>query len=150
MTLPLLLERADYLTALQELLNRAANNEGQLVFLGGEAGIGKTALVQHFCDQVRESTLVLVGACDPLSTPRPLGPLLDIAQDAGGELARLLAADAPRHLLFQAARDALSGSRPTLFVIEDAHWADEATLDSRALPWAAYRRNAISAAGHLP
>jgi DNA-binding CsgD family transcriptional regulator len=72
---------------------------------------------------------VLIGACDALSTPRPLGPLLDIAHDVSGEVAQLVAADAPRHLLFRAALDALTASGPTLFIIEDAHWADEATLD---------------------
>ena len=124
-----LLERGTELDELESLLERAASAEGHLVLLGGEAGVGKTALVHHLCDRARETARVLIGACDPLSTPRPLGPLLDIAHDAGGELAQLVAADAPRHLLFRAALDALTDSRPTLFVIEDAHWADEATLD---------------------
>jgi DNA-binding CsgD family transcriptional regulator/tetratricopeptide (TPR) repeat protein len=128
-TLPTLLERAQHLTALEAHLNQAAAGEGQFVFLGGEAGVGKSALVQHLCHRVHESARLLVGACDPLSTPRPLGPLLDIAQEAGGELDRLIAADGPRHMLFRAALDALTDNRPTLFVIEDAHWADEATLD---------------------
>ena len=124
-----LLERGAELAALESLLERAAFAEGHLVLLGGEAGVGKTALVRHLCERAAGTARVLMGACDPLSTPRPLGPLLDIAHDAGGELAQLVAADAPRHLLFRAALDALTVCRPTLFVIEDAHWADEATLD---------------------
>src|SRR5215211_2289075 len=124
-----LLERSTVLNELLSLLERAASGTGHLVLLGGEAGVGKTALVRHLCERAAGAAQVHVGACDPLSTPRPLGPLLDIAHDAGGELAQVVAADAPRHMLFRAALDALSTAQPTLFVIEDAHWADEATLD---------------------
>ena len=69
-----------------------AGDGGVLVLLGGEAGGGKTALVRRFCRQTQGP--VLWGACDPLFTPRPLGPFTDIAQDAGGELQDLLAAGA--------------------------------------------------------
>jgi DNA-binding CsgD family transcriptional regulator len=124
-----LLERDTELAELATLLGRAENSGGHLVLLGGEAGVGKTALVQQVCAEARARAQVLVGACDPLSTPRPLGPLLDVAPAAGGELARLVAEDTPRHALFQAVLATLTTSPPTLFVIEDAHWADEATLD---------------------
>ncbi len=124
-----LLERTSQLDALMNLLQRISSAGGELVFLGGEAGIGKTALVQAFCARARETAQVLVGACDALSTPRPLGPLLDIAQEAGGELARLAFSDAPRPQLFHAALNTLTTSELVVFVIEDAHWADEATLD---------------------
>ena len=123
-----LLERAAEIDALKALLRRVATAGGSLVLLGGEAGVGKTALVRHLCDRARATARILVGACDALSTPRPLGPLLDIAA-AGSELARLVAADAPRPALFRAALDVLTAEVPTLFVVEDAHWADEATLD---------------------
>src|SRR4051812_35265171 len=124
-----LLERDVELDELTSLLERVASAEGHLVLLGGEAGVGKTALVNHLSDRAGATVRVLIGTCDPLSTPRPLGPLLDIAREASGDLARLVAADAPRHMLFHAALDALTVSQPTLFVIEDAQWADEATLD---------------------
>ena len=107
-----LLERGTELDVLEALLERAASAEGHLVLLGGEAGVGKTALVNHLSERARETARVLVGACDPLSTPRPLGPLLDIAHDAGGELAPLVATDAPRHLLFHATLDALKAPHP--------------------------------------
>ena len=77
-----LLERGAELDELTSLLERVASAEGHLVLLGGEAGVGKTALVNHLCDRARETARVLIGTCDPLSTPRPLGPLLDIARDA--------------------------------------------------------------------
>ena len=125
-----LLERSTYLDDLGRILRQTAAGEGQLVLLGGEAGVGKTVLVRHFCRLVRGQARVLIGACDALSTPRPLGPLLDVAAETGGDLERLLTADAPRHTLFRALIDLLSaGSRPTLLIVEDAHWADEATLD---------------------
>jgi MoxR-like ATPase len=48
------------------------------VVVGGEAGVGKTALLRRFCDA--HATRVLWGACEPLRTPRPLGPFLDVAE----------------------------------------------------------------------
>ena len=56
--------------------------------------------------------------------------MLDIAREAGGELAALVAAEPTRHRLFGAFLDLLdSAGRPVVAVVEDAHWADEATLD---------------------
>ena len=73
----------------------------------------------------------LVGACDGLFTPRPLAPVIDIAEVVGGELARL--AHTPgtaREQLFTAVLREL-GANPRLgvLVVEDVHWADRATLD---------------------
>src|SRR5215217_7799101 len=124
-----LLERTVQLDALADSLQRVNSTGGELVFLGGEAGIGKTALVEAFCARASETAQVLVGACDALSTPRPLGPLLDIAHESGGELAQLAFSDAPRPQLFRAALYTLATAERVVFVIEDAHWADEATLD---------------------
>ena len=67
---------------------------GRLVFVGGEAGVGKTALLARFCADVT-GTRVLWGACDALFTPRPLGPLLDVAEATGGELEELVEAGQP-------------------------------------------------------
>src|SRR3954469_24741203 len=111
-----LLERRTELDGLEALLARATSG-GHLVLVGGEAGVGKTALITHVSDRARTTARVLMGACDPLSTPRPLGPLLDIANVAGDELAGLVAADAPRNLLFRATLETLTLARPTLMVI---------------------------------
>jgi predicted ATPase len=125
-----LLERQAYCEELQALLRRAAEGRGCLALLGGEAGVGKSALIGQFIESVRGRARVLVGVCDPLSTPRPLGPLLDVASALGGEVGRLLQEDARRDRVFEAVLAELSvGTRPTVFVVEDAHWADEATLD---------------------
>jgi len=99
---------------------------GHLALVSGEAGIGKTALVRAFCAEVDRP--VLWGSCDALRMPRPLGPLRDIARATGGELARVMAAESPRHAMFSAFLDQLS-AREVVAVVEDAHWADEATLD---------------------
>jgi DNA-binding CsgD family transcriptional regulator/tetratricopeptide (TPR) repeat protein len=125
-----LLERAPYIDELGGLLRQAVSGRGRLVLLGGEAGVGKTALVRRFCDDMGRAVRVLTGACDPLSTPRPLGPLLDIAAVVGGELDRLVHPTARRDRLFGAFLAELArGSPAALVVVEDAHWADEATLD---------------------
>jgi predicted ATPase len=87
-----LLEREAFLEALEGLPPGAGGGRGCPVLVGGEAGTGKTALVRAFCDRHLTDARVLWGACDALRTPRPLGPLLDIARKAGGELAALVAA----------------------------------------------------------
>ena len=125
-----LLERGTFLGSLDGWLAQARDGHGCLVLVGGEAGIGKTSLVSAFRDRHGADARVLWGACDALRTPRPLGPLLDIAREAGGELAALVAAEPTRHRLFGAFLDLLdAGGRPVVAVVEDAHWADEATLD---------------------
>jgi DNA-binding CsgD family transcriptional regulator len=118
-----LLERSAALGTLSEAL--AAG--GGVAVVAGEAGIGKSALVRRF---VEERDDCLYGSCDPLSTPRVLGPLYDIARQTGGKLADLLFAQAPREAVFSALLDELElDERWRVVVVEDAHWADEATLD---------------------
>src|SRR5437762_13608273 len=81
-----LLERADELGALGEYLAAVQrSSRGHVVLVGGEGGVGKTTLVRRFCEECRRSARSLWGACDPLFTPRPLGPLLGVADDTGGE-----------------------------------------------------------------
>ena len=77
-----LLERSGQLTELADRLSEVTGGpHGAVVLVRGEAGIGKTALLRQFCGSVGRSVRVLWAACDPLFTPRPLGPLLDIARD---------------------------------------------------------------------
>lgn len=125
-----LLERGPLLATLGALLGEAGAGHGRLAVLSGEAGVGKTALVQEFIRSVGGAAQILLGACDPLSTPQPLGPLLDIASTEGGEIQSLLEAAAPRARIFAAFRQRLASARqPVLVVFEDVHWADDATLD---------------------
>jgi DNA-binding CsgD family transcriptional regulator/tetratricopeptide (TPR) repeat protein len=125
-----LLERSRELSALGDAL--AAVNDGshgRLMLVAGEAGIGKTALLQRFCQEHAESARVLCGACDPLFTPRPLGPLVDISESTGGELEHLVANGARPHEVVAALIRELGLRTPTIVVLEDLHWADEGTLD---------------------
>lgn len=123
-----LLERDHELAALHTLLAEAIAEQGRLALINGEAGIGKTALVERFVADASAGTRTLWGACDALFTPRPLGPLYDIAQELQSPLRALLESDANRAHLFAAVLEELAQS-PTILVIEDLHWADEATLD---------------------
>ena len=89
-----LLERDGILDELRRLQDRARAGHGSLVLIGGEAGASKSAVLQSFAAEVGREAPVLRGLCDALSTPRPLGPLLDIAA-AELSLRRLLQEDAP-------------------------------------------------------
>lgn len=124
-----LLERNRALSLLDEALADVTTGAGRTVFVHGEAGVGKTALVQRFCEESRKSARVLVGACDPLFTPRPLGPFADVAEKIGGGLRELVETGAIPYRIAARLMDELGGPDPTLLVMEDAHWADEATLD---------------------
>jgi len=123
-----LLERDEPLARLQEQLRLAVAGPGALVFIEGEAGIGKTSLLRAFAAQQSPDLPQLWGACDALQTPRPLGPLYDIAAVAGGELASALEGEADRVRVFAAFLQLLAGA-PCVVLLEDLHWADEATLD---------------------
>ena len=122
-----LLERDDALALLSEALNEARLGLGRVVLVGGEAGAGKTTLVRAFCARLEPQTRVLAGACDALSTPRPLGPLLDVATECDA-LADVLGAAVQPSEVFAVLRNELA-EQPTVLVVEDLHWGDEATFD---------------------
>jgi predicted ATPase len=126
-----LLERAQVLLDLSDLLTEAAAGDGRLVLIAGEAGIGKTSVVAAFAQLHASDALVLTGGCDNLAAPSPLAPVADIARASGDhELGRMLAERTGTDLLFARLLDLLTGrGRPFLVIIEDAHWADESTLD---------------------
>jgi DNA-binding CsgD family transcriptional regulator len=121
-----LLERSEQLATLERRLDGVhETSRGRLVLIAGEAGIGKTALVRTFCSGRR----ALVAACDTLYTPRPLGPLVDLAEEVGGELAALVEAGAPPGELAAGLTRELRRRAPAILVLEDLHWGDDATLD---------------------
>ncbi len=121
-----LIEREEPLEALRAAHAAAAAGHGRLVVVGGEAGVGKTSLVRRFSAELPAGTAVFWGACDPLATPRPLGPFLEIAESA--EIADVLDPRSDPHTI-AAAVLGLVQARETVLVIEDAHWADEGSLD---------------------
>jgi DNA-binding CsgD family transcriptional regulator/tetratricopeptide (TPR) repeat protein len=128
---PHLLERQAELQTLGTAVERAATGRGSVVLVLGEAGIGKTSLVQAFLAAVAGRARVLAGCCEDLLTPRALGPLRDAARAArDGPLAAALSPSADPDRVFPAVRDELaSPPSPAVLVVEDAHWADGATLD---------------------
>ncbi len=124
-----LLEREAQLAALVSYAAEARKAQGRLVLVAGEAGVGKSALVEQLQRDLPEAAWFW-GACDGLFTPRPLGPLFDIAAKLGGELLELCRADAPREDLFGALlRQVSEPDQLHVLVMEDIHWADEATID---------------------
>lgn len=125
-----LLERQDERQRLRAALDRAMVGSGSVVLIGGEAGIGKTSLLEAFADEaraVKAPPRIVWGTCDALFTPRPFGPFHDIAAQGLPELESVIM-DPNRAPLFARVL-ALLGRVPTVAVIEDAQWADEATLD---------------------
>ena len=123
------LERDAFLDSLVEYAGEAAGGASRLVFLAGEAGVGKTTLLELLRERLPQARWA-VGACDGSFTPQPLGPLYDIAPVLGGSIATACAEDASRDRLFRVLLEQLSPpSLFTVMVIEDAHWADEATMD---------------------
>jgi DNA-binding CsgD family transcriptional regulator/tetratricopeptide (TPR) repeat protein len=124
-----LLERESSLAALAGYAREARRGEGRLVLVAGEAGAGKSALVEQFQRDLPDARWSW-GACDGLFTPRPLGPLFDLADQLGGELNDLCRAGAAREELFRALlRQVSEPGTLSVLVVEDVHWADEATVD---------------------
>jgi DNA-binding CsgD family transcriptional regulator/tetratricopeptide (TPR) repeat protein len=123
----MLLERDQTLEALAAAVSDAAGGRGSVVLVTGEAGIGKTSLVRAFAETT--PARVLLSACDDLMAPRTLGPLRDAAAGSRGPLAAALADDEPVDGVFSALLDEIAAEPPTVLVVEDIHWADDATLD---------------------
>jgi DNA-binding CsgD family transcriptional regulator/tetratricopeptide (TPR) repeat protein len=135
---PMLVERDAVCAQLVASVGRAEAGEGTCVLLGGEAGVGKTSLMLWLEAMVSADARVLWGACEALNTPRPLGPLHDMAHELGGSRAgsqslsvsQLLRSGAAQASVFDALAENLrEQSKPTVLLFEDLHWADQGTLD---------------------
>src|ERR1700733_4231267 len=126
-----LLERSEALAVLAEARAAAARGEGRVVYVTGEPGIGKTSLVTRFVREIESETRVLFGTCDDLSIPRPLGPIRDLAGCVSPELELALTAGAAASDIQTLLIAELEhSSAPTVLVLEDVHWADDATFDA--------------------
>jgi DNA-binding CsgD family transcriptional regulator/tetratricopeptide (TPR) repeat protein len=125
-----LLEREAHLAQLEEHLRHAAAGRGRFVLVGGEAGVGKTALADVFARQCADAVDVMRTSFDALSTPGPLGSVRDLTSALGLPVERLPVESDERDRLFRAMLDAFAARvEPTVVIGEDAHWADGASLD---------------------
>ena len=117
-----LLEREHLLAELSLLADEASTGAGRAAAVAGEAGIGKTSLLNEAARRAKQRIRVIATGCEALFTPRPLGPLYDLAVELEIDL------DGPRETLFPAALASITRV-PTMLIVEDVHWADRATLD---------------------
>ena len=144
----MLLERQTQLNQLEAALAGIVQGPGRVVALTGEAGAGKTALVEAFASRLDKGLTVLRSACEDLSIPDPLGPLYDLARGAQWELPRAFEDRQVQRLpLFSEALDVFEAKGPSVLVIEDLHWADDATLDF--VRWTTYQRVTPEAAARM-
>lgn len=122
-----LFERELETAAMRRELDRLAES-GRVITVTGEAGSGKTSLVASVLDT---GVRVLRGLCDPLGTPRPLGPVRDVLASLGEprlDIAEAGHATDTAHAL-EARFVTLAGAEPSLLVIEDAQWIDAASVE---------------------
>src|SRR5678815_1958981 len=125
-----LFERDEYLQTLQNGFDKTLAGKGNSILILGEAGIGKSSLVRSFLEDVQGKSQVFMALCDSLFTPRPLGVLYDLAQQVDAALAGRINISTQRTELFADFIQALAVyHKPVVMVIEDIHWADEASLD---------------------
>ena len=126
----MLIEREAPLQRLQEIARQAAAGQGGVALVIGEAGIGKSSLLKEFAARLGDGYQVLQGGCEDLFTPRALGPLRDMASRLGAEISGLLdGADGGARLFPKLLAWLASAPAATVLLVEDLHWADQATLD---------------------
>jgi ATP/maltotriose-dependent transcriptional regulator MalT len=124
-----LVERDEPLATLRRSLDEASTGTGRIVLVRGEAGIGKTSLVKAFVEHCPSDIDVVWGACDGVSTPQPYGPFEDMADALGPEFHHLLDGNASRGDVGRWLLKWMAAGRTRVLVVEDMHWADQATLD---------------------
>ncbi len=126
----MLVEREDSLRTLVNLAEGAERGQGRVVLVAGEAGIGKTSLVEAFAHGLDPKFRVFRGGCEALFTPRPLGPVQDMAFALDLKIADLFARGVAPSFIFPSLINALSDAPPPkILIFEDIHWADHSTLD---------------------
>jgi ATP/maltotriose-dependent transcriptional regulator MalT len=128
-----LVERDEPLATLRRCLDAEATATGRIVLIRGEAGIGKTALLKAFVEECPSDVDVLWGLCDGVSTPQPYGPFADMADALGAEFRGLLDGSAASGEIGRWLLKWMAAGPLRVLVIEDLHWADQATLDLLAI-----------------
>ena len=125
-----LIERDGFLRSLETKFESVIEGEGHCILLSGEAGIGKTSLIKSFYKEKKDNCKIYQGTCDALFTPRPLAPIYDIIWQIQKDTKESELNNIDRALLFNQLFHGLEQQKkPVIIIIEDIHWADEATLD---------------------
>lgn len=125
-----LVERDTPLASLHQLVAALGGRHGAVALVTGEAGIGKTSLLEAFRAGIGDEADVAWGSCEALFTPRPLGPIHEMVSVLGEPVTTLLRSDTPAADIFHAILATLDKrSRPLVLIVEDVHWADRTTLD---------------------
>ncbi|HXI49739.1 MAG TPA: ATP-binding protein, partial [Steroidobacteraceae bacterium] len=125
-----LLERNVQIEELSRSLRDARAGAGKVALVSGEAGAGKSALVEEFTQRASGGTRILWGHCDALQTSRVLGPVSEVAAGLSSLPDPPRAQTVSREMLFPWLMERLSPPNPpAIMILEDLHWADEATLD---------------------
>jgi DNA-binding winged helix-turn-helix (wHTH) protein/tetratricopeptide (TPR) repeat protein len=122
------LEREDALALLHAALLDAAGGHGRIVTIAGEPGMGKTTVLRSFLAGI-ERGRSLVGRCDDLVTPLPLGPFHDIARHAAPAVGDAVANPTQGAVQQVLLAELASSPSPVVLAVEDVHWADAATID---------------------
>ena len=129
----------------QAAIDSAVNGRGQLVLVSGEAGIGKTSLIEHAIATHPARIRALIAACRELMTSPPYEiwiDLLDGFRRTTAENANLIPSSfasgagpdqaVTRSELFADLNEFLTNlaaAVPVVIVLEDLHWSDDASLD---------------------
>lgn len=138
---PALVGRAPEQEILRECLRVALDGRGRLILIGGQAGIGKTALARLLGHDAQErGARTQTGHCYDLTETPPYGPWVEILGEGSTPsdclLPPLLGAFTGRTTnlaaLFGQTRDylvAAARQQPLVLLLEDLHWADPGSLD---------------------
>lgn len=114
------------LELLNGFLSSVPQTGGQLVLVCGEAGIGKSFFIECFLQQTRLPHRSAIAWCDPLNTPRPLGPVRDLSAIL---LKDDVSSDGKIDYFERLVSFAHNSEQTLILVIEDLHWADQKSLD---------------------
>ena len=121
-----LLERGPDLRTLEKAAADLAFS-GATILVSGEAGFGKTALIRKFVSSLDHRFLVLFGTCDAFEAPVAYTPLYEMLDRLPAELRSVIREQAGFQIVNTAMFDVMRAER-TVLILEDVHWADEATL----------------------